>query len=250
MKMGSYKLLEHWTPNFSSEISRIYKTDPSGYSNTMTCALFDLDGTLADTEILKAKALSEAIRKLGGNSPPEIYKNVMGKSWEVVTDTFFQHSKLKLTVDQLNPLFKESYSSLIEIDLTDSKRAAKILEWFKTKNFKLGLVSSASPWMIEKTLSKLRLPISFDVIISNADTKKHKPDPEAYLLALNKLSIHANQAIAFEDSESGFKAASSAGIKVVGLKHKYNESHDFNLCSRVINGFEEYVGDHLPHQES
>jgi beta-phosphoglucomutase-like phosphatase (HAD superfamily) len=205
----------------------------------MQCALFDLDGTIADTEVLKAKALSESIRKLGGNSPPEIYKKVMGKSWEVVTNTFLRHSNLESTLEQLNPLFRESYSKLIESELEDTRDAAFFLQRFNEKNFKLGLVSSASPWMIEKSLKKLRLPVSFDVIVSNADITKHKPDPEAYILSLNKLNLSADKAIAFEDSESGFQAASAAGIKVIGIKHSYNEFHDFSLCHRVYDGFDQ-----------
>ena len=219
----------------------IYKTSLNGYLGRMNCALFDLDGTIADTEVLKAKALSEAVHKLGGNSPSELYKSVMGKSWEVVTSTFLQHSNLKLTLEELNPLFKTSYSALIESELKDVRGAASILKWFKERNFKLGLVSSASPWMIEKTLKKLQLPISFDVIVSNADTTKHKPDPEAYLLALSKLNLSAESAIAFEDSESGFQAASAANIKVVGIRHSYNESHNFKLCHCAYYSFAEYI---------
>jgi HAD superfamily hydrolase (TIGR01509 family) len=206
----------------------------------MNCVLFDLDGTLADTEVLKAKALAESIRELGGTSDAEVYKTVMGKSWEIVTKTFLRHANLNSTLEQLNPLFKKNYSALIESELSDSRGAAKILLWFKDKNFKLGLVSSASPWMIEKTLDKLHLPVSFDVIISGADTKKHKPDPEAYLMALSKLNVAAESAIAFEDSESGFQAASSAGIKVVGIKHSYNEHHDFSLCHSVFENFDQF----------
>jgi beta-phosphoglucomutase-like phosphatase (HAD superfamily) len=50
----------------------------------MKSVLFDLDGTVANTEILKAKALFISIHSMGGNALAEIYKEVMGQSWKLL----------------------------------------------------------------------------------------------------------------------------------------------------------------------
>jgi HAD superfamily hydrolase (TIGR01509 family) len=205
----------------------------------MNTVLFDLDGTLANTEILKAKALAWATKELGGDSSPEIYKDVMGKSWSVVTDHFFSHGKIKTTLEVFDPLFRKFYSRLVEDELFDKRSAADFLKFLKSKSISVGLVSSASPWMIQKVLQKLDLGHAFKVIISGADTELHKPHPSAYLLALDKLSVSSAEVITFEDSDAGFHAAISASLPVFGVKHEFNERHDFSLCQKTLGSFDE-----------
>ena len=204
----------------------------------MRAVLFDLDGTLADTEILKAKSLALAVRHFGGNSTPEIYKKVMGNSWEVVTNEFFSSAKIKVDIDDFNAVFRKHYVELINSELADNRAALKFVRLLKQRNLSVGVVSSASPWMMQNVLQKLKLENTFDVVISNADTKNHKPNPEAYLLALKKLQLSAKDAIAFEDSESGFLAATSAEVAVYGFRHEYNQGHSFKLCKETIASFE------------
>jgi HAD superfamily hydrolase (TIGR01509 family) len=205
----------------------------------MKCALFDLDGTVADTEILKAKAIALTIQKLGGEATPETYKSVMGQGWNDVTGAFFQKAGLEANLDVFNPIFREFYGDLVDSELDENRSIKSFLKFLKEKEFSLGLVSSASPWMIQKALTKLNLVDAFDTIISNADTEKHKPHPEAYLKALAKLQRQPSNTIAFEDSESGFKAATAAGLPVYGVKHAYNEIHRFDLCRGTITSFDE-----------
>ncbi|MNT95182.1 hypothetical protein D3C72_2370140 [compost metagenome] len=52
---------------------------------------------------------------------------------------------------------------------------------------------------------------------------------------LQKLKAEANTTIVFEDFESGFKAANAANLKVYGIRHEYNEDHDFSLCVQVFD---------------
>jgi HAD superfamily hydrolase (TIGR01509 family) len=205
----------------------------------MDCVLFDLDGTVADTEILKAKGLALTVQSFGGRASPEVYRSVMGQSWEAVTGAFFSAAGISISLCDFNSVFRNLYGQLIENELIESRSIHRFVRFLKSQSVRLGLVSSASPWMIQKALAKLSLEHSFDVIVSNADTEKHKPHPEAYLLALKRLGAAATSTIAFEDSESGFQAAARAGIGVYGVRHTFNVSHDFSLCKAVISTFDE-----------
>lgn len=207
----------------------------------MKAILFDLDGTVANTEVLKAKALSLSIGSMGGSASADIYKDVMGKSWEVVTDDFFKHGNVKADLETLNKFFKTHYIELIDKELKEENGISDFLKTLKEKNISVALVSSASPWMIDTVLKKLGLTNEFPIIVSSEDTKNHKPHPEAYLIALKKLTVSASQAIAFEDSTSGFQAAHAAGLEVYGLKHAFNQNHDFSLCKKTITSFQEFL---------
>jgi HAD superfamily hydrolase (TIGR01509 family) len=200
----------------------------------MKTVLFDLDGTLANTEVLKAQGLSLAVRQFGGFVAPGVYKNVMGQSWEAVTGKFFERANIQVPSKEFDPVFREIYTSLID-SLEPNLETEKLIHSLKSKNYQLGLVSSAAPWMIEKILSRLNFKNVFDSIVGGDDVKNHKPDPEAYLVVLQKLNADIKFTIAFEDSESGFKAANAANLKVYGIRHEYNEGHDFSLCAQVFD---------------
>lgn len=207
----------------------------------MKCVLFDLDGTVADTEVLKAKALALAVHNFGGKVSPDLYKSVMGKSWEDVTGAFFQHAGIEVDLETFNPIFREFYSQLIDSELVENRSIKHFLNFLKMKKVSIGLVSSASPWMIQRALAKLDIETYFDVVISNADTQKHKPHPEGYLKALTLLKMLPLETIAFEDSESGFMAAATAGLSVYGVRHSYNEMHSFKLCAGTVSSFDECI---------
>jgi beta-phosphoglucomutase-like phosphatase (HAD superfamily) len=67
------------------------------------------------------------------------------------------------------------------------------------------------------------------------------PDPEAYLLALKKLSLPALEVLIFEDSESGLIAAQKADCDSVAFRHEFNASHHFNSATQVISDFNEFL---------
>ncbi len=206
----------------------------------MNCVLLDLDGTIANTEILKAKGLAVTIRSFGGEAPESLYKLVMGQSWENVTRAFFEFANIKIPIETFNHKFKERYQQLIDDELSDNLAFKDCHTILKKKNIKTGLVTSASSWMTQKVLGKLQLLDAFDTIVTGSDTKRHKPDPEAYLIALHTLGTKKTDTIAIEDSESGFKAANAAGLKVYGINHAFNETHDFSLCENVFQTFSDF----------
>jgi HAD superfamily hydrolase (TIGR01509 family) len=209
-------------------------------------ALFDLDGTLAKTEDLKGQAIAAAVGHFGKSVDFLIYKKVMGQSWEKVTSHFFQSVGLEVSLSEFNPIFRNEYGKLIDSRLAPDTSTEKFLLAFKRQGIKVGVVSSASPWMIDKVLSKFENSVQFDVIISNADTQNHKPHPEPYLVALKKLEIESFEAVAFEDSETGFSSAYAAGIKVYGRRHDFNQTHNFSTCQKTFLSFDELKEDFLP----
>ena len=88
--------------------------------------LFDLDGTLVDSERLKGKALSETCRLFGGRVEASIYKEVMGESWFQVTKYFFKVAEIKPDIDKFNAEFRIIYQELLRIELTPNPSTATI----------------------------------------------------------------------------------------------------------------------------
>jgi HAD superfamily hydrolase (TIGR01509 family) len=80
------------------------------------------------------------------------------------------------------------------------------------------LVTSGEPWKVEAMSGQLGLERLFDVVVTAADIRRGKPDPEGYALAAARLGIPPNRCVVFEDSVSGVQAAVAAGALCVGVQ--------------------------------
>jgi HAD superfamily hydrolase (TIGR01509 family) len=208
----------------------------------MKAYLFDLDGTLAASEVLKARALAQACASYGVKADHLIYADVMGEDWPTVTGHFLERYDLRPSFDEFNNRFRGFYLDLIEAEVSETQGAIQFVFEARNNGIKIGVVSSAATWMVERVLAKLDLQSSFDLIITQEDVARHKPDPEAYLLALSQLRVSAKDTLVFEDSSAGVKAAKAAGCHCVAIRHAFNGNHDFSGTLREINNFTEVLG--------
>ena len=202
--------------------------------------LFDMDGTLVNSEGLKGKALVETCGLYGGQVDVTIYKAVMGESWLKVTNHFFKTAGIKPNIDEFNKKFKKIYQELLRKKLSPNPNAKELLVKLKKKGKKIGLVSSASFWMVNLVLVQLNISDFFDVVVTHEDITDHKPNPEAYLLALERLSIPNKEVLVFEDSNAGLVAAQKAMCDSVAFRHEFNTNNDLSLAINEISDFKEF----------
>lgn len=201
--------------------------------------LFDMDGTLVNSEPLKGKAIALACEEYGASVDFNIYKDVMGEHWSIVTRYFFKHAKISPDPNEFNQFFRAHYEILLSENLELNKGARAYLRHLKATGKKCGLVSSASTWMINNILTALELDNVFDVVVAKEHVTKHKPDPEAYNLALAKLNVTPEQALIFEDSNAGVSAGIASGCEVIAIRHDFNDKNDFSNAVACIDNFED-----------
>ena len=201
---------------------------------------FDLDGTLVENEHLKAIAFSEALEQLGGKSHPSVYKEVMGLSGLAIRKHFMSKANVQVDLDEYFELFKSIYQALLKTDLTLKPGAIPFLTELKAKGIKMAVVSSAYSSSVYYIIDSLNLRRYFNFILTGDDIKEKKPDPECYFLALQKINIPKKKVIVFEDTEAGLKAADSAGLNSLSIRHSYNQSHDF---SRAVGEYQSFEND-------
>ncbi len=201
--------------------------------------LFDMDGTLVNSEPLKGKALALACLDYGATVDHNIYKEVMGESWQVVTNHFFKHADIAPSLAEFNLAFRSHYEQMLSEQLELNDGAKAYLNSLKLAGKKCGVVSSAATWMVENILTSLKLEDTFDLVITQEDVIKHKPDPEAYNLALSGLNASPEQTIVFEDSAAGIQAGKASGCDVVAIQHEFNGKNDLSDTIKIINTYEE-----------
>lgn len=203
--------------------------------------LFDMDGTLVVSEKLKGEALVQTCIAAGGSANLLDYKKVMGGSWETVRTHFYNISEITIPYERFDEIFKSMYIDLISSKVELTNGAKELLSFLKSKNKKIGIVTSATKWMAEEILNTINLDQTFDILITKENVSKHKPDPEAYLLAQKQLDTSAENTLIFEDSSVGIEAGNRAGCNVVGIIHDLNTSHNFSGACMTIRDFHELL---------
>ena len=182
--------------------------------------IFDFDGLILDTETPDYEVWCSIYREHGFELPPEKWGSIIGTSM-----AFFdaaEHLSL-LTEKRLDS------ASLRDRHRTESHAMTfaqpvmpGVLDYLKEARrlgLKLAIASSSSHSWVDTHAKRLGIFDYFDKVITSDEVgiQRTKPNPDLFLLALEQLNVRANEAIVFEDSPNGVRAAQSAGIFVVAV---------------------------------
>ena len=199
-------------------------------------ALFDLDGTLLDTEPIYDEAAQKLIDQYGnGNKITwDIKQKIIGTPPKIHCKIFVDAFKIKLTPEEFE---KRRDELLIEPfkSCKFKKGAKEATHKFKYEiGLKVGIATSSPKKNFENKTNHLKdwLNEDIDIIITCDDDriKKGKPAPDIFLLGAKELNVDPQECIVFEDAPSGAQAALSAGIKiVVVIMEDYQKSTLDNL---------------------
>ncbi len=218
--------------------------------------IFDLDGTLVQTEILKARSYGKAIEQLSNNRVSEnevisSFKELVGLSRKEVGEKLIIKYYDKIDPDKFKIPGKSPAEILIarRLEIYEAMFSDKnillnhsckfninLLKMVRKRKFKTGLATMSYYRQAEKVLKILKLENSFDYIITRGEVNNPKPNPEIYLNMLEKLEINKNEAIIIEDSVSGIKAALSAGVIVFAVPNKLTKDQ-VNSSGLIDNTF-------------
>lgn len=178
--------------------------------------LFDLDGTLVNTDPLHFLTWREALIPFDFEMDEGAYKRLISGrlNEEIVQDLFPQ---LPLAESIKIAEAKEARFRELAGQLKPLAGLEKILEWSKQRGFQQALVSNAPRENVQFMLTSLQLQSVFPTIILADEMEKGKPDPAPYLEALKRLGVSRENAIAFEDSPAGILSAVGAGIFTIGV---------------------------------
>ncbi len=200
--------------------------------------LFDLDGTLVQTEKMKAQAYAIAVQRLKGLAQPyqratKVYQETIG----VTQDVASLHITEKLGLeDKLRPLMKHygstSPSQVLRAMWTEiypkmvaDPQTLRDNQWpytiellrISSETCLTGIVTGSPHEAVLHIMHSIGIEALINLIVSGDDVKKGKPDPESYLLAAEKMRISPEECLVLEDSVNGVKAARAAGMNVIAI---------------------------------
>lgn len=178
--------------------------------------LFDLDGTLAETDSLHLPTWVEALLPHGIEVDEAFYReNISGRAnAEIVGDLL-----PNLSTREGNEIVETKEAGFRERagDLEPLPGLLDFLESAKRRGLRAALVTNAPRENVAAVLMALGLQDFFDAVVPAEEVRAAKPDPEPYRKALEKLGADPEEALASEDSVSGIRSAVGAGIPTVGI---------------------------------
>jgi HAD superfamily hydrolase (TIGR01509 family) len=178
--------------------------------------LFDLDGTLAETDSLHLPTWVDVLRPYGIEVDEEFYKErISGRSNSKIVEDLLPDLSAedgRDLADAKEAKFRERAGGLEPLPgLVDFMQGAK------SRGLSLALVTNAPEENVEAILLALELSGFFDMVVLSDEVGSVKPDPAPYRAALDRLGVAPQGALAFEDSTSGVASAVGAGVPTVGI---------------------------------
>lgn len=180
----------------------------------MFSVIFDMDGTLLDTQRIFIPAWDFAGNNQGiGRMGEHVYRlcGMNEPGWTSYLETTF----LMLDI----PRFKQDVRSYIsqEGKVAFKPGASALLEYLKSRNIKMAVASGSSRGSIGHHLNAVNAAGYFDAVTGGSDVKNGKPAPDIFLNAARLLGVEPESCFVFEDSENGIRAGHSAGMKCIGV---------------------------------
>jgi HAD superfamily hydrolase (TIGR01509 family) len=216
--------------------------------------IFDVDGTLADTErdghrVAFNRAFAEAgldwewdiplygelLRVTGGKERMKHYANRLAPS-------AVRHD-LDTLIPRMHVAKNQYYNDLLaaaKIPLRPGVR--KLLEQARAAGVRLAIATTTSPENVLALLSHA-LPDGeqwFDVIGAGDVVAAKKPAPDIYFWVLERLGLAARDCLAFEDSENGLRSALAAGLTTIVTPNGYTKDHDFTGAAAIAADLSAY----------
>lgn len=205
--------------------------------NQNSAVIFDMDGVICHTNPYHSLAFREFFLKRELQPTDEDFaQHMFGKSNSYILSHFLQRpvtgQELLELEDEKESLFRKIYEPHID----PIAGIIPFMDDLAAHNFKLGVATSAPYANLDLILSKVDIRTKMGSILSSEDVKKHKPDPEVYLLSAKNLNVDPKNCIVFEDSFSGVSAALNAGMKVVGVLTSHTRE-ELPPCQLYINDY-------------
>jgi len=205
---------------------------------TLSALIFDVDGTLAETEEAHRHAFILAFGQLGLNWswPPALYRKLLKISGGRERILAFNPDASPELVAALHRRKTEIYTDMVASGrVTFRPGVEALITEARAENLRLAIATTSSRANVE-TLLGHRLKW-FEVVACGEDASRKKPDPQVYSLVLTKLGLSAADCLALEDSSNGVRAACAAGIGVVVSESMYTTGDDFSGALAVFPDF-------------
>jgi HAD superfamily hydrolase (TIGR01509 family) len=207
--------------------------------------LWDNDGVLVDTEHLYFRATQEVLASIGFELTEQHFMELFlveaRGAWHLVRELGFSEQE----VESLRQTRNRLYSDYLTKETLPIEGVEEVLAELHGK-YSMAIVTSSLREHFDLIHRSTGLLKYFDFIVASGDYTKYKPDPEPYLVALERAGCRPDECIAIEDSVRGLLSATGAGIRCYVVPQRLTSTSDFSAAFKVLT----HVRDVLKELES
>ncbi|MBQ7493485.1 MAG: HAD family phosphatase [Selenomonadaceae bacterium] len=203
-------------------------------------AIFDMDGTLFDTEKLYRQAWLDLAAEFGEEKNYELPTAISGTNLGEESLQIIRRFYPNINAENYLARVLEEVRIVAEKNLELMTGVEEILSFFKAAGVKMAVASSAPVEVIEKNLTRSNLRGYFKVLVGGDLVANGKPAPDIFLLAAKKLNLEPNDCYIFEDSFNGIKSAAASGGVAIMIPDQVQPTEEIkNLCAAIFPNLNE-----------
>ena len=198
----------------------------------LRAVIFDFDGVITDSEILHFRAFNTVLASHGFElTKHEYYKDYLGLADKDCFKALIGEGRLRITEPQVPTLVQQKTQVFERLARTEGRIIEGVREFLNLltrAQVPVAICSGALRPEIELILEEAGLRTGFDIIVSAEEVHRGKPDPEGFLLTLQRLNeispdpIAPESCVVIEDSHWGLKAARAAGMRTIAVTNTYD----------------------------
>lgn len=206
--------------------------------NNQKVVLFDLDGTLIDTDMLIIRSYMHLFDTYRPDYPLSM-RELISFLGPVLKDVFPRY--FKEDFDTLLKTYHGYSKANISRFVTLFKDVLYMLEEFKKAGIKMGIVTNRFKYSADDVLSPFDINKYFDVFIALDDMEKPKPDPEGINKAIEKLGVNKEDVIFVGDNKSDYLAGKASGVTTALISWTIGRDNSLLNPDILIHSFKEFV---------
>ena len=209
-------------------------TARAGNRPTIRAAVFDLDGTMFDTEALYFRVASAVVGSRGRRFTQEIMRAMIGRPGHESRIAFQTMTGLKDPIDEVLAEIRERFNAEIDIAVQPTPGLFALLDRLGDRGIPCAVATSSRRAYAERLLVRHGLLDRFRFFLGAEDVTRHKPDPEIYRTAADRLGVPTDAVLVLEDTPTGLTAALRAGTFAVGIPHDQSPADDLRSARLVV----------------
>lgn len=202
--------------------------------------LFDLDGTLVDSELYHYRAYQKVINSLGHDLSQEIFIHkwmINGQGMK----NFLEKYQIDADPDAMRQKKRDIFVDLVTRELKPFPGVVKLLDWAKENQIPTAVASGSRSDEVKFILETIGLMPYFQVVLGFNDVNNHKPAPDVFIEAAKLLQVEPQNCLVFENTPIGVQAAQAAGMKCVLIPSSFSQALKFPPVDVKLNKLTEFT---------